>query len=227
MAMAVARSRARTGDSTVILVILESPYASSTKAGVRENERFARACMRDCLKRGEAPYASHLLYTQPGVLDDKDPDERALGIEAGLLWGKHATKTVVYLDRGTTGGMQQGMRRAELDGREIEWRWLDPEQAIRMGHYRKVPIPIGAQVEWSTSVTNGAAAYGNTYRARVCAHRTRPKAAHEPDGLAPNVVLTDIRRRKPNGKNWIKIAESGVTRDASHVIIVPEADRKW
>ena len=49
-------------------VILESPYAGD----VETNLRNARAAMRDCLLRGEAPYASHLLYTQPGVLDDGD-----------------------------------------------------------------------------------------------------------------------------------------------------------
>jgi hypothetical protein len=36
--------------------------------------------------RGEAPIASHLLYTQPGVLNDGVPAERAHGIEAGLAW---------------------------------------------------------------------------------------------------------------------------------------------
>ena len=41
---------------------------------------YARACVADCLRRGEAPIASHLLYTQPGVLDDDVPEERAQGI---------------------------------------------------------------------------------------------------------------------------------------------------
>lgn len=63
------------------LVVLESPYAGD----VERNVRYARAAVRDCLDRGEAPIASHLLYTQPGVLDDLVPAERAMGIEAGLL----------------------------------------------------------------------------------------------------------------------------------------------
>jgi len=50
--------------------------------------------------RGEAPYASHALYTQPGVLDDSIPVERETGIEAGLEWGAKADATVVYVDRG-------------------------------------------------------------------------------------------------------------------------------
>lgn len=53
-------------DSRMILVIIESPYAGD----VDRNLEYLRAAMRDCLKRGEAPFASHALYTQPGVLDD-------------------------------------------------------------------------------------------------------------------------------------------------------------
>jgi hypothetical protein len=33
-------------------------------------------CLHDCLEPGEAPFASHLLYTQPGVLCDGVANER-------------------------------------------------------------------------------------------------------------------------------------------------------
>lgn len=102
------------------LVIIESPYAGD----IETNERYARAAMKDCLLRGEAPYASHLLYTQAGVLDDTIPDQRKLGIEAGLCWGKMASKTVVYTDLGITDGMRQGIERAEKEGRIIEFRYI-------------------------------------------------------------------------------------------------------
>lgn len=104
----------------MVLVILESPFAGD----VDRNVRYARACMRDCLRRGEAPFASHLLYTQPGVLNDLVSDERELGIEAGLAWGRAADKTVVYTDLGLSRGMEQGIARAQLEGREVEWRTL-------------------------------------------------------------------------------------------------------
>lgn len=65
-----------------LLVIVESPYAGDVDANVT----YARRALRDCLERGEAPIASHLLYTQPGVLDDTVPEQRALGIAAGLAW---------------------------------------------------------------------------------------------------------------------------------------------
>lgn len=104
----------------MIRVILESPYAGEIEANVE----YARRAMRDCLLRGEAPIASHLLYTQPGVLDDLIPDERSLGIEAGLAWGELAEKTVVYVDRGTSRGMQYGIDRANNEGRPVEYRTL-------------------------------------------------------------------------------------------------------
>lgn len=106
-------------------VILESPYAGD----VETNVRYARACVRDSLMRGEAPIASHLLYTQPGILDDGDPAERALGIDAGLAWGVEAAATVVYEDRGLSRGMAYGIENAARAGRPVERRTLGGEWA--------------------------------------------------------------------------------------------------
>lgn len=112
----------------MIRVILESPYAGASSWRLiawwqrRQNIRFARAAMRDCLSRNEAPIASHLLYTQPGILRDGDPYERQWGIEAGLLWGELAEKTVVYTARGTSRGMELGLDAARRDNRPIEYR---------------------------------------------------------------------------------------------------------
>jgi hypothetical protein len=103
------------------LVILESPYAGD----IEENVTYARACLRDCLLRGEAPIASHLLYTQPGVLRDEVPAERQHGIDAGLAWGRVAEATVVYTDRGISRGMHYGIDAAEKAGRPVEYRRID------------------------------------------------------------------------------------------------------
>lgn len=101
-------------------VIVESPFAGDIEA----NQAYARAALRDCLLRGEAPLASHLLYTQPGVLDDGDPEERVLGIDAGLAWGCLADATIVYADLGISRGMRYGIERAEREGRPVEYRQL-------------------------------------------------------------------------------------------------------
>ena len=102
------------------LVILESPYAGDVKA----NLKYARQCVRDSLLRGEAPIASHLLYTQPGVLDDGIPAERQQGIDAGLAWRRVAETSVVYTDRGISKGMEYGIRAAQEVGLPVEYRTL-------------------------------------------------------------------------------------------------------
>ncbi len=108
-----------------IPVILESPYAGDVEANVA----YARACLRDCLMRGEAPFASHLLYTQPGVLRDEVPSERMDGIAAGLAWHRLARKVVVYTDRGISRGMQLGISNATVLGIPVEYRTLPAEPA--------------------------------------------------------------------------------------------------
>lgn len=111
-------------------VIIESPFAarkpdgSWDPEGVEENLRYVRAAMRDCLLRGEAPYASHALYTQLGVLNDQIPEERKLGMAAGFRWNSVADKSVVYVDRGFSQGMKDGIIDAIEWGRDIEIRYL-------------------------------------------------------------------------------------------------------
>ncbi len=102
------------------IVILESPYAGD----VEKNVEYARACVRDALLRGEAPMASHLLYTQPGILDDSVPEERQLGINAGLEWRKVAEASVVYTDLGISKGMEYGIAAAIEAGLPVEYRKL-------------------------------------------------------------------------------------------------------
>ena len=104
-------------------VILESPYAGD----LERNLAYARLCMHDCLMRDEAPFASHLLYTQANVLDDNLANERELGIQAGFLWRQVAEKTVVYVDLGISRGMQYGIEHAEKSGFPIEYRKLPKE----------------------------------------------------------------------------------------------------
>ena len=68
------------------IVIIESPFKGSTPAEEAENIAYAKEAMRDSLYRGEAPFASHLLY--PQMLDDTNEYERRMGIEAGLRIGQ-------------------------------------------------------------------------------------------------------------------------------------------
>lgn len=111
-------------------VVLESPFSGD----VEGNLTYVRACMRDCLMRGEAPFASHALYTQPGILDDEIEVERIYGINAGHAWMHGAQAVVVYTDRGISVGMQQGINSAKINGLPVEYRRLavaEPAEATR------------------------------------------------------------------------------------------------
>ncbi len=108
----------------MVRVIIESPYAPRVGSTVQDHIDYGRRCLHDCFSRGEAPIASHLLYTQPGVLDDTIPEERAAGIDAGLTWGRMAAKTVVYTDYGISVGMQYGIDSANHYFRPVEYRTI-------------------------------------------------------------------------------------------------------
>lgn len=98
-------------------VVIESPYSGQ----VQRNEEYARAAMVDCLSRGEAPIASHLLG--PQVLNDLNPAQREIGISAGHAWIPVTDALVVYEDYGISSGMAQGIAfAAQQEGVEIEYR---------------------------------------------------------------------------------------------------------
>lgn len=99
-------------------VIIESPYAGD----VEYHMQYLRACLRDSLSRGEAPFASHALYTMQDVLDDTSPLERQQGIEAGFAWGEVADLVAVYQDLKISRGMELGMLRAVKAGQPIDFR---------------------------------------------------------------------------------------------------------
>lgn len=100
-------------------VIVESPFA-----GGFANVKYSRECIRDCLDRGESPFASHLLYTQKGVLNDTVIEERRRGIAAANGWLEVADFVAVYMDLGVTRGMLIGVAKAAKLNKPIRLRWL-------------------------------------------------------------------------------------------------------
>lgn len=100
-------------------VIVESPFA-----GGFANVKYAREAVRDCIDRGESPFASHLLYTQKGLLNDQIPEERRKGLDAAIGWLEVADYVAVYMDLGVTPGMVVGIVRAVKMGKPIRLRWL-------------------------------------------------------------------------------------------------------
>ncbi len=100
-------------------VIIESPFAGGWK-----HVLYARECVLDSLSRDESPYASHLLYTQKGLLNDTVPEERKRGIAAADSWLEVADCIAVYCDNGITRGMVIGIVKAAKLGKPIHLRWL-------------------------------------------------------------------------------------------------------
>lgn len=110
-------------------VVIESPYAGN----VELNTLYVRACMRDSLLRGEAPFASHALYTLPGVLNEANPAEREIGIRAGFAIGRKLQKRVVYSDLGLdSSGVLRGIEEGQKLGQEMEQRTLPKEVAAAL-----------------------------------------------------------------------------------------------
>lgn len=111
-------------DNNFKKVILESPYGGYH---VERNIKYARECVKDSLMRHEAPIASHLLYTQKGILDDNIPNERDLGINAGLAWAFVADLHVFYCDYGLSLGMEKALKYAMENNINYEIRKLYSE----------------------------------------------------------------------------------------------------
>jgi hypothetical protein len=109
------------------LVYIESPYAESESGSVEDHVEYAKLCMIDCIKKGEFPLASHLLY--PQILDDLDPSERRQGMRGGEAWASIADIRAVYTDQGESRGMTWGIRNASKLGQKTEYRSLHEDNS--------------------------------------------------------------------------------------------------
>jgi hypothetical protein len=124
-------------------VAIESPYAARAPFSVDDHAYYARLAMADSLNRGEAPFLSHLLYTQ--VLKDTVPDQRAKGMAAGIALSLRLDFAAVYADLGITGGMLSAISRYREEGFPLDLRRLF---SLRTGMaLRAGAITIGTAVE--------------------------------------------------------------------------------
>lgn len=110
------------------IVVIESPFACDPE----EMTAYARCAVHDSLMRGEAPFASHLLYTQPGVLEDADPREREAGLSAAASFYFAADLVAVYTDYGISDGMRRGIEQAKALGVRVEERQVETTPRSRL-----------------------------------------------------------------------------------------------
>lgn len=109
------------------LVYVCSPYAGD----ILNNERKARRYCQYAISKQVMPVASHLLY--PQLLDERDPEDRALGLAFGLkLLGKCAQCWV--FGRTITPGMAQEIGEAHRLGLKVRYFTEDMEEVY--GHDR-------------------------------------------------------------------------------------------
>jgi hypothetical protein len=118
----------------ITTVMLESPYSGDVLFHVN----YARQCMMDSVKRGEAPFVPHLLYTQSeksgwaletkGNTDEKHWISREEGLQLAAAWRAKADKTVLYIDHGMTAGMLRAEEEAVKMGKPVERRKLYAEE---------------------------------------------------------------------------------------------------
>ena len=92
-------------------VFVCSPYQGNVEANLAIAQALGRWVF---LEHKAIPIIPHLLF--PGMLDDKDPAERALGIDAGHELMRVCSRILIYTQKGKSEGMLQ-----------------DIEAAIRMG----------------------------------------------------------------------------------------------
>lgn len=129
-------------------VVVESPFGTNLDGSradaetIRWNVKYVRRCMADCFERGEAPFASHAIYTLEGVLDDAVPEERKKGMEAGFAWQAQSEGAVVYTDLGVTLGMGEGIKRAMIARLPVEFRSLG-EPWLRFERQAAVSLVLG------------------------------------------------------------------------------------
>jgi len=93
----------------------------------RENVSYALECAKDSTARGEAPFASHLLY--PQFLDDNDREQRRIGFECERAWIDAVTRdsllVAVYMDKGLSEGMQETLEYCINNRVRVEFRKLN------------------------------------------------------------------------------------------------------
>lgn len=106
-----------------LLTIIESPFAGK-QSGAEwrvENVKYLNRCLFDSMIiRGELPFASHGFF--PAFLDEDDPKDRQMGIEAGYDFWRFASKIAFYLDMGMTPGMARAFDRARAENLPIDER---------------------------------------------------------------------------------------------------------
>jgi len=96
-------------------------WVISAYGGQARNVERARACMRFVAARGHLPMAGHVMLH--GILDDRKPTERRIGMSIGADLAKIAHQAWVFIfeDTGVTSGMAEDIAVAADHGLPTEY----------------------------------------------------------------------------------------------------------
>lgn len=97
-------------------VFVSSPYAGETNEEVMNNLQFAAYVGSVLVKNGLMPMVPHLYFTV--MLDDKDEEQRRLGMLMSQAWIKESTVFLSLLPEGRA-EMSEGMKEEWNKAQEI------------------------------------------------------------------------------------------------------------
>ncbi|MFP3153616.1 hypothetical protein LQZ18_04155 [Lachnospiraceae bacterium ZAX-1] len=101
----------------MMIAYICSPYRAKNDEELTRNIEYAQELQRDALLKGYAPIVPHLSLTQS--LDDNDPQERKIGIDAGLELLEICDGILVGDRYGISEGMEAEIKKAE----ELGFMW--------------------------------------------------------------------------------------------------------
>ena len=106
------------------LVYICSPYAGD----IENNVKAARNYSKFAVSKGYIPIAPHLLFTQ--FLDDRNPNERQLGLFFGNAVMSKCTEVWVFGDK-ISSGMQAEINRARWKNYRLRYFTKECKEVIR------------------------------------------------------------------------------------------------
>ena len=98
-------------------VYICSPYRATDSAELDRNIEYAQKLTKQALGAGLAPITPHLYLTQ--CLDEKKPEQRAVGMAAGLTILKSCDFVIAGIKYGISEGMSAEIAAADAAGIEV------------------------------------------------------------------------------------------------------------
>lgn len=104
------------------LVVVVNPWVG-LGAG-KKAEAYLRNCIRDCIARGELPWAAHCMFDLSRALYIEDAEQRTEGLYLQKMMILKSDKLAVYQDHKISLEMQQTILFARIHGKAVDNRYL-------------------------------------------------------------------------------------------------------